>query len=91
MTHELWLGCQNSYVESTSSNSSFSTLALNTVAVCDSDPLWSAKTTGGFRFRSCGHRLKAILMVQAAENRFGDDAVAVADPMAAGRSGETIV
>jgi hypothetical protein len=30
-------------------------------------------------------------MVQAAENRFGDDAVSVADPMAAGRSGETIV
>jgi hypothetical protein len=34
---------------------------------------------------SCGHRLKTIFVVQAAEHLFGDDTVAVADPMATRR------
>jgi hypothetical protein len=37
------------------------------------------------QFRSRGHRLKTILVVQAAEDRFGDDTVDGEDPMAAGR------
>ena len=40
---------------------------------------------------SCGHRLKTIFVVQAAEHRSGDDTVSVADPMAAGRWREPIV
>ena len=37
------------------------------------------------------HWLETIFVVQAAERRFGDDTVAVADPMVAGRWREPIV
>jgi hypothetical protein len=40
---------------------------------------------------SCGHRLKTIFVVQAAEQRFSDDTEAGTDPMAAGRWREPIV
>ena len=49
------------------------------------------KLPQGSKFRSRGHRLKTILVVQAAEDRGGDDTVEGEDPTAAGRSCETIV
>jgi hypothetical protein len=49
------------------------------------------KLPQGSKFRSRGRRLKTILVVQGAEDRFGDDTVEGEDPMAAGRSCETIV
>ena len=48
------------------------------------------KLPEGPQFRSRGHRLKTILVVQAADDRLGDDTVDGEDPMAAGRSCETI-
>jgi hypothetical protein len=49
------------------------------------------KLPQGAKFRSRGRRLKTILVVQAAEDRLGDDTVEGEDPIAAGRSCETIV
>ena len=47
---------------------------------------WTHFTVG-----SCAYLLETVFVVKAAENGFGNDAVALGDPMAAGRNRDGIV
>jgi len=53
--------------------------------------LCSAKTIDISKSGSCSQRLKPVFVVQTAEHRFGDDTVAIANPMAEGRCGDAVV